>query len=39
LFGVDPPENVVVGGVAVGVFDGELGFAHSAQAVQRESPR
>ncbi len=33
FFGADPPDEVVVGGVAVGVFDGQLGLAHAAQAV------
>jgi hypothetical protein len=35
LFGVDPPDQLVVGGEPVRVLDGQLGLAHSAQPVQR----
>jgi hypothetical protein len=34
LLGVEPPHQGVVGGEAVGVLDGELSLADSAQAVQ-----
>jgi hypothetical protein len=32
---MDPPDQVVVGGVAVGVLESELGLADPAQPVQR----
>jgi hypothetical protein len=35
LVGGDPPDQVVVSLVAVGVFDRELGLAHPAKAVER----
>ena len=34
LFGVDPPDDVVLRGVSVGVFDGQLGLADPAHAVK-----
>jgi hypothetical protein len=34
LLGVDPPDDVVVRGEAMGVLECELGLAHSAEPVQ-----